>query len=75
MIFNYGGNYNEYTMALIRKNQIIENVYDNSGLTVLEYNAYLDEYYLNGQPLDNIWTNTPISGEAYWMLCVLRMTF
>ncbi|MBR5503053.1 MAG: hypothetical protein IKV87_01205, partial [Methanobrevibacter sp.] len=72
MVFYYEGNYNEYNMALIRKNQIIENVYEKFALTVLEYNAYLDEYYLNGQPLDNVWNNAPVSGEADEMLSSLQ---
>ena len=57
-----------FNMASITPRQIIENIGDKFGLTAPEDNPFLDEYYLNGQPLDNVWTNAPNSGEADEML-------
>ncbi len=51
-------------MVSINPRQIIGNIGDKFGLTAPDDNLYLDEYYLNGQPLDNVWTNIPNSGEA-----------
>lgn len=61
-----------FNMASITPRQIIENIGDKFGLTAPEDNPYLDEYYLNGQPLDNVWSNTPNSGEADEMLSSLE---
>ena len=57
-----------FNMASITPRQIIENIGDKFGLTAPEDNPFLDEYYLNGQPLDNVWANAPNSGEADEML-------
>ncbi|MBQ6629161.1 MAG: phage portal protein [Methanobrevibacter sp.] len=46
-----------FAMASITPRQIIENIGDKFGLTAPEDNPYLDEYYLNGQPLDNLWNS------------------
>ncbi len=59
-------------MVSINPRQIIGNIGDKFGLTAPDDNLYLDEYYLNGQPLDNVWTNIPNSGEADAMLCENR---
>ena len=61
-----------FNMASITPRQIIENIGDKFGLTAPEDNPYLDEYYLNGQPLDNVWANAPNSGEADEMLSSLQ---
>ncbi|WP_297981543.1 phage portal protein [uncultured Methanobrevibacter sp.] len=60
-----------FNMASITPRQIIENIGDKFGLTAPD-NPFLDEYYLNGQPLDNIWNDTPVSGEADEMLSSLE---
>lgn len=60
-----------FNMASITPRQIIENIGDKFGLTAPD-NPYLDEYYLNGQPLDNVWNGTPVSGEADEMLSSLE---
>ena len=57
-----------FNMASITPRQIIENIGDKFGLTAPEDNPFLDEYYLNGQPLDNVWANAQNSGEADEML-------
>ena len=60
-----------FNMASITPRQIIENIGDKFGLTAPD-NPYLDEYYLNGQPLDNVWTGEQVSGEADEMLSSLE---
>ena len=59
-------------MVSINPRQIIGNIGDKFGLTAPDDNLYLDEYYLNGQPLDNVWANAPNSGEADEMLSSLE---
>lgn len=61
-----------FNMASITPRQIIENIGDKFGLTAPDDNPFLDEYYLNGQPLDNVWNGTPNSGEADEMLSSLE---
>lgn len=46
-----------FNMACMTPRQIIENIGDKFGLTAPADNTYLDEYYLNGQPLRNVWNN------------------
>ena len=36
---------------------LINNFGDQFGLTAPEDNPYLDEYYLNNQPLESLWNN------------------
>lgn len=53
-----------FNMASITPRQIIENIGDRFGLTAPEDNPFLDEYYLNGQPLDLIWDMNREDGES-----------
>ena len=45
-------------MACITPRQIIKVVGEKYGLNADVDNPYLDEYYLNGTPLDNVWSNS-----------------
>lgn len=51
-----------FNMAAITPNQIISLVGGKYGLANVE-NCYLDEYYLNGTPLEQIWNNS--NGNIY----------
>lgn len=67
-----------FNMACITPRQIIENIGDRFGLTVPKDNPFLDEYYLNGQPLDNVWgmdtnNNGLVSSEVNTILDNLEM--
>ena len=44
-----------FNMSAITPNQIIKAVGEKFGLSQVPDNPYLDEYYLNGTPLDQIW--------------------
>lgn len=45
-----------FNMACITPQQIIDVVGDKFGLKSTNENCYLDEYYLNGTPLEKVWT-------------------
>ena len=64
-----------FNMASITPNQIIKLVGDKFGLSQVTDNAYLDEYYLNGVPLDKVWqqlTQQDDMGYADTVLNVLN---
>lgn len=52
-----------FNMACATPRQIIENIGEKYGLSAPD-NPYLDEYYLNGTPLDNVWNGADIPSEA-----------
>ena len=47
-----------FARASMTPRDLINNFGDQFGLTAPEDNPYLDEYYLNNQPLRSLWTNT-----------------
>ena len=54
-----------FNMASITPNQIIKLVGDKFGLSQVTDNAYLDEYYLNGVPLDQVWQQAAQNNTEY----------
>lgn len=53
-----------FNMACMTPRQIIKVVSEKYGLNSDVENPYLDEYYLNGVPLENVWNNTEMSQEG-----------
>ena len=47
-----------FQRAAMTPRDLINNFGDKFGLTAPEDNPYLDEYYLNNQPLEGLWNNT-----------------
>ena len=62
-----------FLMACITPRQIIEYIGDKFGLTAPPDNAFLDEYYLNNVPLQNVWSGGDVPMEAETMLDSLEM--
>lgn len=62
-----------FLMACITPRQIIEYIGDRFGLTAPPDNAFLDEYYLNNVPLQNVWSGGDVPMEAETMLDSLEM--
>ena len=56
-----------FMMASITPRQIIENIGDRFGLTAPD-NPFLDEYYLNNVPLENVWKGGDVPMEAETIL-------
>jgi hypothetical protein len=52
-----------FLMASITPRQIIENIGERFGLTASD-NPFLDEYYLNNVPLENVWHGGDVPLEA-----------
>lgn len=46
-----------FARAAMTPRELIMNFGDKFGLNIPEDNPYLDEYYLNNQPLNNLWNN------------------
>lgn len=46
-----------FQRAAMTPRDLINNFGDQFGLTIPEDNPYLDEYYLNNQPLESLWNN------------------
>ena len=46
-----------FARAAMTPRDLINNFGDQFGLTAPEDNPYLDEYYLNNQPLESLWNN------------------
>lgn len=61
-----------FLMACITPRQIIEYIGDRFGLTATE-NPFLDEYYLNNVPLQNVWSGGDVPMEAESVLDSLEM--
>ena len=53
-----------FNMACITPRQIIKVVGEKYGLNANVDNPYLDEYYLNGTPLDTVWSNSGMVGDT-----------
>lgn len=62
-----------FLMACITPRQIIEYIGDRFGLTAPPDNVFLDEYYLNNVPLQNVWSGGDVPMEAETMLDSLEM--
>ena len=56
-----------FLMASITPRQIIENIGERFGLTASD-NPFLDEYYLNNVPLENVWNGGDVPMEAETVL-------
>lgn len=60
-----------FNMACMTPKQIIDNIGNKFGLDCPD-NPFLDEYYLNGVPLNNVWNGGEIPTEAETVLDTLE---
>lgn len=62
-----------FLMACITPRQIIEYIGDRFGLTAPPDNPFLDQYYLNNVPLENVWNGGIVPPEAQSILDTLEV--